>query len=80
MLERIEYDDKGILVTAGIEKYKIPTLGQVPKEFNVHLLKDAPGTRNVYSSKVPVHHIIHIYKQQYFIIIFEAARSCKRKI
>ena len=78
MLERIEYDDKGILLTAGIEKYKIPTLGQVPKEFNVHLLKDAPGTKNVYSSKVLC--IIHIYKQQYFTTSFNAARGYNRKI
>ena len=45
---------KGHLLTRGPGAYKIPGFGNVPQEFNVTLLKDAPNVKAVYSSKVRV--------------------------
>ena len=43
---------KGHLLTRGPGAYKIPGFGNIPQEFNVTLLKDAPNVKAVYSSKV----------------------------
>ena len=34
------------------ETYTIPTIGTIPRQLNVSLLKDAPNIHAVYSSKV----------------------------
>ncbi|XP_067942765.1 xanthine dehydrogenase/oxidase-like [Watersipora subatra] len=41
----------GHLLTRGPGAYKIPGFGNIPQEFNVSLLKDAPNVKAVYSSK-----------------------------
>ena len=43
---------KGNLFTKGPGAYKIPGFGDIPMKFNVHLLKNSPNMRAVYSSKV----------------------------
>ncbi|KAK6183872.1 hypothetical protein SNE40_006452 [Patella caerulea] len=51
MLEDYKISPSGNLITKGPGNYKIPSVGNIPRQFNVSLLKDAPNTRAVYSSK-----------------------------
>ena len=41
--EELVWDDKGQLLTHGPSTYKIPGSRDVPPEFNVHILEDAPN-------------------------------------
>lgn len=53
-LEQVTYDkDRGEVTLYGPGNYKIPGIRNIPKEFNVSLLKEAKGeNRPLYSSKV----------------------------
>ena len=62
-MEDIKFNKEGKMETCGIHKYKLPSVGQVPQEFNVHLLKDKPQTTHVYSSKVGL--FIELYFKQF---------------
>lgn len=59
-MEEILYFPNGKQQTVGPSTYKIPTLNDIPKEFNVSLLTDTPNTRAICSSKV------NIYYKKYF--------------
>jgi xanthine dehydrogenase/oxidase len=53
-LEEMVYDTKsGALLTRGPGNYKIPGFGDVPREFNVTLLKDSPNPKTMYASNEP---------------------------
>ena len=43
---------RGTMVTNGPGAYKIPGFSDIPREFNVSLLKGVPNKRAIYSSKV----------------------------
>lgn len=49
--EELVFNDKGFLTTHSPSTYKIPAIGDVPEEFNVHLLERAPQEDVVYGSK-----------------------------
>ena len=51
VLEQLVHSPQGALLTRGPETYKIPGFGDIPKEFNVHLLKDSSNPRAIFSSK-----------------------------
>lgn len=51
-MEELVYSPKGLLLSKGPGMYKIPAMGDIPREFNVSLLRGAPKNRAVYSSKV----------------------------
>ena len=51
-LEELRFSPQGFLLTKGPGMYKIPGFGDIPAEFNVSLLRGAPNTKAVYSSKV----------------------------
>lgn len=51
-LEEMLFSPSGEVLSKGPGAYKIPGLSDIPKEFNVSLLKGAPNPRAVYSSKV----------------------------
>lgn len=51
-LEELRYSPKGILLTRGPGMYKIPAFGDIPTEFKVSLLRDAPNEKAIFSSKV----------------------------
>lgn len=51
-MEEIVYSPQGHLYTQGPGTYKIPGFSDIPREFNVSLLKGAPNPRAVYASKV----------------------------
>ncbi|ESO98488.1 hypothetical protein LOTGIDRAFT_142910 [Lottia gigantea] len=51
MLEQYKVSQSGNLLTKGPGTYKIPSVGNIPKVFNVSLLKDKPNPKAVYSSK-----------------------------
>lgn len=51
-MEEVVFSANGETLSRGPGTYKIPTLSDIPKEFNVSLLKGAPNPRAVYSSKV----------------------------
>ena len=70
MIEELEYDSSGRMTTCGPEKYKIPSIGDIPTEFNVHLLKDSgnPGfPKAVYSSKVNIYFFIIQYHNNIYV-------------
>lgn len=51
-LEELVFSPYGETLSRGPGTYKIPAFSDIPKEFNVSLLKGAPNPRAVYSSKV----------------------------
>ena len=51
--EEIRYDDRtGVLLSQGTWEYKPPTVGDIPLQLNVTLLKNNPNPVGVLSSKV----------------------------
>ncbi|XP_051880287.1 xanthine dehydrogenase/oxidase-like [Pristis pectinata] len=50
-LEELRYSPDGVLYTRGPGTYKIPAAGDIPAEFNVSLLREAPNKKAIYSSK-----------------------------
>ncbi|KAH0534856.1 xanthine dehydrogenase [Cotesia glomerata] len=50
-LEELIYSPTGTLYSRGPGAYKIPGFTDIPQEFNVSLLRDAPNPRAVFSSK-----------------------------
>lgn len=51
VLEQIVMSPDGRLRTKGPSTYKIPGFGDIPKEFNVSILRGSSNPRAVYSSK-----------------------------
>ncbi|CAG9858905.1 unnamed protein product [Phyllotreta striolata] len=51
VMEEMVYSPKGDTITRGPGTYKLPGLGDIPREFNVSLLKGVSNPRAVYSSK-----------------------------
>lgn len=51
-LEELRYSPQGYLYTRGPGMYKIPAFGDIPTEFKVSLLRDAPNDKAIFSSKV----------------------------
>jgi xanthine dehydrogenase molybdopterin binding subunit len=49
--EELKWDEKGVLLTHSPDTYKIPSIGDVPREFNVHFLKNAAQKSVVHGSK-----------------------------
>ena len=61
-IEEILYSpENGSLLTSGPGTYKVPTVGTVPKEFNVTIVKGSGQPRAVYSSKVTFNVFYNIY-------------------
>ncbi|CAH2306016.1 aldehyde oxidase-like [Pelobates cultripes] len=50
-MEELKYSPQGLLYTRGPGQYKIPAVCDVPEQFNVSLLADAPNPHAIYSSK-----------------------------
>ena len=49
--EDVRFDEKGRLITRGPSTYKIPAIGDVPKDFRVALLTDAAQEGSIHGSK-----------------------------
>jgi len=49
--EDLKYDEKGNLLNHSPDTYKIPTIQDIPKDFRVDLLKDAPNPNTIKQSK-----------------------------
>jgi xanthine dehydrogenase large subunit len=49
--EEVLFDAKGRLVTHSPDTYKIPTVGDAPEDFRVHLLERAPQDNTIHGSK-----------------------------
>jgi len=56
--EDIRFDDNGVLITKNTWEYKPPMSLDIPINFNVHLLKDAPNPSGVLQSKPVVNHLM----------------------
>lgn len=50
--EELKYSPEGVLYSRGPDEYKIPTITDVPEEFNVSLLPSSQTPLTIYSSKV----------------------------
>lgn len=53
--EELKYSPEGVLYSRGPDDYKIPTITDVPEEFNVSFLPASQTPLNIYSSKVSTH-------------------------
>ncbi|KAF5273883.1 hypothetical protein FQA39_LY00998 [Lamprigera yunnana] len=51
MMEELMFSPDGTLLTKGPGTYKLPGFGNVPLQFNVSMLKNAPNPNAIYSSK-----------------------------
>ena len=51
-LEEVRFSQTGAMWTTGPGTYKIPGFADIPAEFYIHLLRDAPNEHAIYSSKV----------------------------
>lgn len=49
--EKLYYNDKGVLKTYSPSTYKIPSVHDIPREFNVHFIENPLNDRNVRGSK-----------------------------
>jgi xanthine dehydrogenase molybdopterin binding subunit/xanthine dehydrogenase small subunit len=49
--EELKWDDKGRLLTHSPDTYKIPSIGDVPREFNVNFLQNATQGNVIHGSK-----------------------------
>jgi len=49
--EDLKYDSKGNLLNHSPDTYKIPTIQDIPKDFRVKILKDAPNPNTIKQSK-----------------------------
>ncbi|EPY77221.1 aldehyde oxidase 3-like protein [Camelus ferus] len=49
--EELKYSPEGVLYSRGPDEYKIPTITDVPEEFNVSLLPSSQSPLTIYSSK-----------------------------
>ncbi|XP_071746954.1 xanthine dehydrogenase [Lepeophtheirus salmonis] len=67
-MEEMLYSSKGSLINRGPGSYKIPGFGDIPKAFNVHLLKGASNPRAVYSSKAVGEPPLFLSSSIYFAI------------
>jgi len=47
----MKYDSKGNLLNHAPDTYKIPGINDIPEEFSVKLLKDAPNPQTIRQSK-----------------------------
>ncbi|KAM9305621.1 aldehyde oxidase-like [Gastrophryne carolinensis] len=50
-IEELKFSPQGVLYTRGPAQYKIPAICDVPEQFYVSLLADAPNPHAIYSSK-----------------------------
>jgi xanthine dehydrogenase large subunit len=50
-MEELVWDEEGRLRTFAPSTYKIPTISEIPEQFNVHFLKDVPQPGVIYGSK-----------------------------
>ncbi|XP_006889202.1 PREDICTED: aldehyde oxidase-like [Elephantulus edwardii] len=49
--EELKYSPEGVLYSRGPDEYKIPTITDIPEEFNVYLLPSSHTPLTIYSSK-----------------------------
>ncbi len=49
--EQIKWNDKGFLMTHSPDTYKIPGVRDIPEEFRVELLENAPNPNTIHNSK-----------------------------
>lgn len=49
--EELKWDNKGNLLTHSPDTYKIPTIKDIPKEFNIEIMKNIPNVKTIYKSK-----------------------------
>ncbi|XP_045494604.1 xanthine dehydrogenase-like [Colias croceus] len=75
-MEEMLYSPTGEILSRGPGAYKIPGFSDIPKEFNVSLLKGAPNPRAVYSSKAVGEPPLFLAASVYFAIK-EAIKSAR---
>ncbi|XP_048480655.1 xanthine dehydrogenase [Plutella xylostella] len=76
-IEELVFSPSGALLSRGPGAYKIPAISDIPKEFNVSLLKGAPNPRAVYSSKAVGEPPLFLASSVFFAIK-EAIASARR--
>ncbi|XP_014488369.1 PREDICTED: xanthine dehydrogenase isoform X2 [Dinoponera quadriceps] len=76
-LEEMIYSPTGVLFSRGPGAYKLPGFTDIPKEFNVSLLKGASNPRAVYSSKAVGEPPLFLASSAFFAIK-EAIKAARR--
>lgn len=67
-MEEMLYSPNGIVISRGPGVYKIPTMTDIPGEFNVALLTGAPNPKAIYSSKAAGEPPLGLGSSVYFAI------------
>ncbi|KAG6445380.1 hypothetical protein O3G_MSEX003913 [Manduca sexta] len=75
-IEEMVFSPRGDILSKGPGAYKIPAFSDIPKVFNVSLLKGAPNPRAVYSSKAVGEPPLFLAASIYFAIK-EAIKSAR---
>lgn len=60
----MKYSPTGVVYTRGPGTYKIPSADDVPREFNVKLLKNSSNPNAIFSSKVSNIYIRHYVRSK----------------
>merc|ERR1711997_777067 len=81
VMEQLCHSQKGELLTRGPGAYKIPAFGDIPREFNVSLLRGSSNPRAVFSSKAVGEPPLFLASSVFFAIkdAIQAARKHSRK-
>ncbi|XP_070561567.1 xanthine dehydrogenase/oxidase-like [Ptychodera flava] len=79
MREEIMWSDKGELINSGPGMYRLPRVQDIPREFNVEILKNSDNPCNIYSSKGIGEPPLSLAVSAFFALK-EAIRSARRDI
>ncbi|XP_043433369.1 aldehyde oxidase 2 [Prionailurus bengalensis] len=77
--EELKYSPEGVLYSRGPDEYKIPTITDVPEEFNVSLLPSSQTPLTIYSSKGLGESGMFLGSSVFFAITDAVAAACKER-
>ncbi|KAE8580256.1 hypothetical protein XENTR_v10024375 [Xenopus tropicalis] len=77
-IEELKFSPNGVLYTRGPAQYKIPSVRDIPEQFNVSLLSNVPNSCAIYSSKGVGEPALFLGSSIYFAIK-DAVLSARRE-
>ncbi|XP_042639514.1 aldehyde oxidase 2 [Orycteropus afer afer] len=77
--EELKYSPEGVLYSRGPDEYKIPTITDIPEEFNVSLLSASQTPLTIYSSKGLGESGMFLGSSVFFAIADAVATACRER-
>lgn len=65
-MEELKVSSQGVVLTRGPGTYKIPSANDIPRQFNVKLLKGSSNKRAIFSSKVQSSFLYALFRASSF--------------